>query len=428
MATEITMPKLSDTMTEGTLMSWKKGVGEWVERGDILAEVETDKATMELEAFSSGILLETRVKAGEAVPVGAVIALIGAEGDRVEPREPIRATQEQRETAAPATDTGMQNGRPATHPREEPDQPEPGAPHPEKASPMVRRMARESGIDLALISGTGPDGRVTREDLEGFITARETQPAPAREAAADSGLKTGETSMTAERHNGPPATCTEPLSGMRAAIARTVSESWRTIPHFTVTVEIHMEAAEKLYHGFKDAGIPVSLNDIVIKAAAMALQGFPRLNASFTGTGISMHPDISIGIAVEVENGLLVPVIKGCEALSLREIGLRSRDLVTRARSGKISVGEISGGTFTVSNLGMFNIAGFTAIIMPPQTGILAVGGVSDRAVVQGDRVIAARMMQVTLSADHRAVDGAYAARFLAELKRLLENPVKLLV
>ena len=220
----------------------------------------------------------------------------------------------------------------------------------------------------------------------------------------------------------------KPLSRMRAAIARTVSEAWRSIPHFTVTLVIDMGEAENVQRELKGAGTLVSLNDIIIKGSAMALEKFPMANASFGGEGIVSHSEVNIGFAVSLDDGLLVPVIRGCQRLSLKEIGACSRELVERARQGAISEAEISGGTFSVSNLGMYGVEEFTAIIQPPQGAILAVGGIRDEPVARGGQVVIARTMRATLSADHRLIDGAYAARFMAEMKHVLENPVVMLV
>jgi pyruvate dehydrogenase E2 component (dihydrolipoamide acetyltransferase) len=417
MATEITMPKLSDTMEEGTLISWKKSVGERVERGDVIAEVETDKANMELEAFVSGVLLEVRVKAGERVPVGTVIALVGAAGEKAKTRPvPVPAMKGGEEekppvvaemVAVPAVERKAEKAEePAAIPSAE-----------DKASPLVRRMARELGIDLREVEGTGPEGRILREDLEKY--QREVKRAEKGEEAQPLRVE-----PTVPISGGKP----QPLSRMRAAIARTVSASWRSIPHFSVSAVIDMGAAEALYRGFKEGGVPITINDMIVKGAAMALRKFPNLNASFSEDGIILYPEINIGIAVSVGEGLLVPVIKGCRGLSLKEIAAESRGLIDKARGGKISEAEISGGTFSISNLGMFGADTFSAVIYPPQAAVLAVAAIRDTAVVKDDRIVPARMMTVTLSADHRLVDGADAARFLSELRKILENPAMLLV
>lgn len=425
MATEIVMPKLSDTMTEGKFGVWKKVIGDPVQRGDVIAEVETDKAVMDLEAFTSGVLLETRVKTGDLVAVGTVIGIIGTPGETVagamvseekpavaEPVQTVERgdvperiwTQDAPESLDSAShDTDLRSGQ---------------------AAPVVRRRARELGVDLTGMVGSGPGGRILLTDLERHAEhyaevrtgRKDAEPAEAaREAAAPA-------TQPAEPGSG------EPVSRMRAAIARTVAEAWRTIPHFFVTVAIDMGEAEEVRREMKASGTPVSLNDMVVKGAAIALGKFPLVNASFRGDAIELHDAVNIGIAVSLPDGLLVPVIKGCERLSLKDIATQSRVLIQKARNGTISQTEISGGTFSVSNLGMYGIKQFTAVIHPPQAAILAVGAVSDRVTVKNGQPTTTRVMEITLSADHRLVDGAYAAKFLRELQHILENPVKMLL
>lgn len=399
MAIEITMPKLSDTMTEGKLITWKKSVGERVERGDIIAEVETDKANMELEAFTSGILLETRVKPGEMAPVGTVIAIVGATGEALpeQVKKEVPAPPEpEKPQPEPLRDKKEKEVLP--EPEESVAEPAGGAAvETEKASPMVRRLARERGIDLKLVTGSGPDGRILQEDLEKPAT--------------------------------PPASGeTQTLSRMRAAIARTVSRAWAEIPHFTVTVAIDMGESEEVRRELKESGTPLTINDLIVRAAVLSLQKYPQVNNSFAGDRIKVNKEINIGLAVGLEEGLVVPVIKGCNGLSLKEIAARSRELVGRAKEGKISEAELAGGTFSISNLGMFGVEEFMAVIQPPQGAVLAVGGIRDEAVMINGAIKAGRVMRVTLSADHRLIDGAYAAQFLQELKRVLESPVMMLV
>jgi pyruvate dehydrogenase E2 component (dihydrolipoamide acetyltransferase) len=287
----------------------------------------------------------------------------------------------------------------------------------EKASPMVRRLAREQGIDLKLVKGSGPDGRIIQEDLEGFLRKQVKVEVKVKEETAKD-----ESDQAAD------SVATQPLSRMRAAIARTVSQSWREIPHFTLTVAIDMGEAEEVRRELKESGTPLSINDLIVRAAALSLQKFSQVNNSFVADRIMINEEINIGLAVGLEEGLVVPVIKGCQGLSLKELTARSRELVGRAKEGKISEAELSGGTFTISNLGMFGVEEFMAVIQPPQGAILAVGAVRDEAVVRNGLIAAARIMRVTLSADHRLIDGAYAARFLQELKRVLENPVTMLM
>lgn len=442
MATEITMPKLSDTMEEGILISWKKSVGEKVARGDILAEVETDKATMELEAFASGVLLEARVKAGEVVPVGTVIGIIGTEAerptpgdvssqpvteekvDKIEKKPPVTESKNDPSPEMPASVSGLGNAEteePIAQPLIVAVAGKDGGGM-EKASPMVRRMARDKGIELSQVSGSGPEGRVLKEDLELFLAQTEEKQPPVNIADSTVARRTAANQRTSLKGGA------EPLTRMRAAIARTVTESWRTIPHFTVTVDIDMGAAEALHNGFKEAGDSVSLNDFVIKSVATALTAFPRLNASWAEDRIEIHPEVNVGVAVTVPDGLLVPVLNNCGNLSLREVAQMSHELIERARAGRLTPEEMTGGTFTVSNMGMLGVDGFTAIILPPQAGILAIGTVTDAAVVRHGHLAVAKMMKAVLSADHRIVDGAYGAGFMKDLKEILENPVRLLV
>ncbi|HWI40441.1 MAG TPA: dihydrolipoamide acetyltransferase family protein [Verrucomicrobiae bacterium] len=459
MPTEITMPKLSDTMTEGKLVSWKKSTGERVERGDIIAEVETDKANMELEAFSSGTLLETRAKPGDTVAVGTVIALIGEEGEKpagqaapVEavpspaeaPAEkkgekepgPAEETKSEAETRretglgelgegvtaaaeperAPAPQepaeqpekrpAGQPEAKPAERPEAKPAEQQAAPPAADRASPLVRRLAREKGVDLSRVSGSGPDGRVTVEDLE--------RPAPAEEAAPPAAAQ--------------PEEGEQPLSRMRSAIARKVSATWKSTPHFSVTVEIDMGVTEQLYRGLKKAGRRITLNDFVIKACAAALPRFPLLRGAFSGESLTIRPQVDIGFAVSLPEGLLIPVVRGCDRLPLPKLARETRRLAEKARSGKLTADEMQGGVFTVSNLGMYGVDEFSAVINSPEAAILAVGQVADRAVVRDGTVTAARIMRATLSADHRIVDGAYAALFLQELRHNLENPAHIVI
>lgn len=440
MSTEITMPKLSDTMTEGRLVAWRKNIGSRVERGEVIAEVETDKANMELESFSSGMLLETRAKPGDTIAVGTVIALVGEEGEKTAPAKeelptaekpagaPVSgaeikgeetspeekgkayAPQPELEAPAPPTPVPKEPPAPAEKPLPETHPSQPSADV--RTSPLVRRLAREHGVDLAQVTGSGEEGRILCEDLERHL--KEQGPG---EAVSICGTAQPQAA-------GPHA---EPLSRMRAAIARKVSETWRSVPHFFVTVEADMGVAEQLYRELREGGRPVSINDLVVKACALALESFPRVNASFAGDRAVMHDEINIGIAVAVEEGLYVPVIRNCRGRSVFDIARANRDLVARCRSGRIAEGELSGGTFTVSNLGMYGVEEFVAVINSPEAAILAVGSMSDRPKVSGGQVVAGRLMKMTLSGDHRIIDGAIAAKLLAEVKRLLESPALLI-
>lgn len=408
MATEITMPKLSDTMTDGQFIGWRKNVGEKIERGDVIAEVETDKAVMEVEAYTSGVLLKTMAKEGETVPVGTVLGLIGQPGELTEQKEPKEkpAAQKPAEKKAPV----------ATKPPEK-DIPPPSAAVPtehEKASPMVRRMARELGVDLSAVHGTGPEGRVLQEDLDSY--KEKTRQAPAPETVTPKEPPATETAPP-HKETAPPS------SSMRQAIAATVSRSWQEIPHFTVTVEINMQACREIINELKGSENALGYNPLVIKACATILSRFPRLVADSV-KGNSAPKDINIGFAVALPDGLLVPVIEHCDRLSPGEIGRETARLAEKARNGRLSQSEMSGGSFSISNMGMYGVDEFMALIMPGQAGILAVGAVIERPTIQEGKVIAAPLMRTTLSADHRIIDGAYAASFMAELRHLLEQPM----
>jgi len=494
---EIVMPKLSDTMTEGRLVSWKKRVGDQVSRGEVLAEVETDKANMELEAFITGVLLEIRVQPGETVAVGTVIAVIGSAAERAAPAaepaasvvpapapgagaggepqaasigeersaeppgvvqekpeppvtvqpategqaptevrmpaepqlaaapespgEAVKLSQEQPEAEARAKAQAQVEAKGAVVPLQKgPAAPGNAAPV-ERAAPVVRRRARELGIDLGQVPGSGPEGRILLQDLEKFAAgAGGTPPNP---AAGDS-MKAPQAPSQAAGAAGQG----EALSRLRQAVAKTVAESWRSIPHFSVTVDVLMDQAEALRRQLKDSGVPLTLNDLIVKGVALALVKYPRLNASLAGDTLELHHQVNIGIAVGVPDGVLIPVLPDCQSRSLQQIAELSRGLVERARSGALSEHDLAGGTFSVSNLGMFGVSQFNAIIYPRQAGVLAVGGVTDAVVVRGGAPACVRSMKITLSADHRVVDGAYAAEFLAELKEILESPVRLVL
>lgn len=415
MAKEIIMPKLSDTMTEGLFSGWRKNVGERIERGDIIAEVETDKAVMELEAFASGVLLKVMATGGELVPVGTVLGLIGEPGELYEtdtvvpvsePAPPHTAT-----AAAPSVSaTPAASNEAAVHSNQD---------H-EKASPLVRRLARDQGIDLGQVHGSGPEGRITQEDLAAFSVQQGLPQATETTLPTASLVETQSPRMeeTAE------ATATRPASSMRQAIAAAVTLSWQTIPHFSVTVEIDMDACREIVEELKGGAHPVGYNALLIKACAACLEQFPLLRFP----EVTSLNEINISFAVALPDGLLMPVIRGCEVLTVAEIEREAARLVEKCRQGRLTSEEMSGGCFSVSNLGMYAVDEFTALIMPGQTAILAAGTVSERPVVRNGAVVAAATMRATLCSDHRIVDGAYAARFMADLRSILEKPVSLLV
>lgn len=395
MAFEVTMPKLSDTMTEGVFSRWLKSPGDRVERGDIIAEIETDKAVMELEAFNAGILVKTMVHGGELVPVGAVLGLIAAADEQVIPdtSQPVQLVQ-------------------ATKPPPPPVQPEPPvmpAIHEElsdnwKASPYVRRLAREQGLDLAQLHGSGPEGRITEADLTAAISKQPPPRQPEAEPAK------------ADVH---PSPATGTSTTMRQAIATTVSRSWQEIPHFSATVEIAMQACQQLIEKSKAGPVPVGYTALLLKACADTLKNFPLFHPVAT----PQVDSLDINLAVALPNGLMMPLVKNCQSLRVTEIEQEVTRLTEKCRTGRLTADELSSGVFALSNLGMFGVDQFQALIVPGQKAILAVGAVRERPVVQQGQVIVAPLMSVTLSADHRSIDGAYAASFLAALRSLLESP-----
>ncbi|QEM69363.1 2-oxo acid dehydrogenase subunit E2 [Geobacter sp. FeAm09] len=412
MATEITMPKLSDTMTEGSFIGWRKQVGERVERGEVIAEVETDKAVMELEAFTSGVLLKIMAKEGENVPVGTVLGLIG------EPGEVAAGTEAPSHEAAAVTPAPAKPPAPLA---QEAAPPPPLAPPPsappghdgddhEKASPLVRRMAREMGVDLSRVRGSGPEGRILQEDL----AAQPAEAPAAPDATGPAVVPPGPAEVAS------PAVPPAP-SAMRQAIAATVSRSWQEIPFFTATVEVGMDACREVVSELKGSAGQVGYHALLLKACGVALTGFPLLIAGGAGG------PVNISFAVALPDGLLMPVVRDCAHLPAAEIEREAARLADRARSGRLASEEMSGGGFSLSNLGMYGVDEFHALILPGQVAVLAAGTVAERPVVRNGQLGVAPTMRVTLSSDHRVVDGAYAARFLAEVRRVLEHPVLLL-
>ncbi|MCE2404074.1 MAG: 2-oxo acid dehydrogenase subunit E2 [Dehalococcoidia bacterium] len=404
MATQIVMPRMNYDMREGTVVRWHKAEGDVVSRGDVIAEIETDKATVEMESFWDGILGRIVVEEGRAVPVGEVLAVITEPGEAAPPVESLRFPQPSPSSQGSEESTGAAGLGPGPESAADPPAPPSGV----RASPIARRLARERGIDLAAVTGTGPGGRVTETDV---LAHQEGQLAP--EAASAGGRID--------------------LSRMRQAIAGVTSRSKREVPHFYVTSEIDMDRAVDLRAQLNDAvgdghGSRVSVNDLIVKAAARSLERFPKFNASFEGDHLELHGDVNIAIAVALEEGLILPAIAGCQKKSLREIAAASTDLVQRAHGGTLRAEEYAGGTFAVSNLGMFDVDSFAAIIYPPNAAVLAVGRVAEQPVVRNGRVTVGHVMKATLSVDHRVADGAEGARFLKNVKGHLENPVSLLL
>jgi pyruvate dehydrogenase E2 component (dihydrolipoamide acetyltransferase) len=452
---EIQMPKLSDTMTEGTLVAWKKKKGDEVSAGEVLAEIETDKATMEWESPEDGTLTEIYVEEGGKVNVGDKIAFIGAEGEETPKEEEPEKEKEEKEEKPTGKEEQKKEDEPkkAEQPKEEKPKTEEkkqkkatppkaekkaepveagvspaqsasasGAPPQReearvKASPVARRIAAELGVDLSTVKGTGPEGRVTESDVR---AAGKSKPA-ASAVKVPAAVKAGESARIQ-------------LSGMRRVIAQRLVESLGPVPHFYLNIDIDaaplMEAREELKSAGEGAdAAKITVNDFVLKAAVQAAVKVSRVNASFDGDAIVQYADIDLGIAVAIEDGLLTPVIRAAQTKSLREISELAKDLAHRARNKRMKPEEFQGGTFTVSNLGAMGIDSFSAVINPPQGFILAVGRITNVPVLDDcDQIIAGHRMSLTMSCDHRVIDGALGAEYLKELRHLLENPALLLV
>jgi pyruvate dehydrogenase E2 component (dihydrolipoamide acetyltransferase) len=449
---DVNMPKLSDTMEEGTVLEWKKAEGQEVHRGEVLAEVESDKASFEIEAESDGVL-HIVVDSGQPVPVGEQIAVIGgaatapaaaapaqppaetatpatperaAQPEPAAPAAPERAAQPEPAATgasrpAPSPETSRQAPAPERVSPPPPERPSP-APHADggvKASPLARRLAQEMGVDLASLRGSGPDGRIVKEDV---LAARGGQPAQAPAGPA----------ARAPRPPGPAVEAVEPTR-MQATIARRMAESKATVPHFYVTAEARVDEAVRLREQLKDM-VPgaerVTMTDLLTRACAIALIRFPEVNASWVDGHFERKRAVNIGLAVPPAEGLglLVPVVHDVDRKDLVQISIESRQVIERARSGKPGPGDLEGGTFSISNLGMYGVDEFNAIINPPESAILAVGAIKDAPVVEEGRLAVGKVMRMTLSVDHRVFYGATAAQFMAEVKRLIENPVGLLV
>jgi pyruvate dehydrogenase E2 component (dihydrolipoamide acetyltransferase) len=446
---EIQMPKLSDTMTEGTLLAWKKKKGDQVSAGEVLAEIETDKATMEWESPEDGTLTEIYVQEGGKVNVGDKIGFIRGEGEEAPKHE--TPTQKKKTEAVPEKKPQAETEKPAlaeatekeTAPPQQKDvgaavsasradttqqKPQATEQKPEearvKASPVARRIAAELGVDISTVKGTGPDGRVTETDVR--ATAKSVA------AGVDRGGAKPATKTPVPIKPGESARIQ--LSGMRKVIAQRLVESLGPVPHFYLTIDINagplMEAREELKSAGEGAdAAKITVNDFVLKAAVMAAVKVPRVNASFDNEAIVQYADVDLGVAVAIEDGLLTPVIRAAEDKSLREISALSKDLAHRARNKRMKPEEFQGGTFTVSNLGGMGIDSFSAVINPPQGFILAVGKVTKSPVVDDcDQMMVGHRMSITMSCDHRVIDGALGAEYLKELRHLLENPALLMV
>jgi len=430
MAIAVEMPKMSDTMEEGVLVAWRVEEGDAVSAGDVIAEVETDKATMDLEAYDDGVLLKKVIAEGEAVPIGALIAVLGEKGEDV---SDILAQYEQGgDGAAPVA---------APEPKAGPDAGPTPAPSGDgaaaqadgrlKASPLARKLASDHGLDLRMIQGSGPEGRIIKRDIEAMLAegaealapvpASAEAPAPAVAAPVSVGEEAPYASVR--------------ISPMRKTIARRLAQSKYTAPHFYLTIDLAMERVVEVRKQInalaEEQGRPkISFNDLITKACAVALRQHPEVNASYMADEgeIRHYNDVHIGVAVAVEGGLVTPVIRNADQKGLAELAVETRALAARARDRKLQPDEMAGSTFTTSNLGMFGIEDFTAIINPPSACILAIGAIRDVPVVQHGEIVPGKRMKITLSCDHRVVDGAMGAKFLQTLRHYLEEPLNLLM
>src|SRR6516162_4589478 len=428
MPIEILMPALSPTMTEGNLAKWLKKEGDEVHSGDVLAEIETDKATMEVEAVDDGKIGKILVPEGaQGIKVNAPIALLLGEDEDA-------STLEKFAEAVPLP-------TPVAPPFQESVQPAPAVPARERgnrrifASPLARRMAQQAGLDLAAIRGSGPQGRIVKSDIEAALSTDRAAPAPApvQPAAMPQLAPPVAPVLSKERVAGlagnPPYT-ERPLSAMRRVIARRLTESKQTVPHFYLTIDCEIDALLKIRAELnaKSDAYRISVNDFVIRAAALALRRVPAANASWSDDAILLWDTVDIAVAVALDDGLITPIVKMADRKGLAAIANETKDLVARARAGKLKLEEFQGGTFSISNLGMYGVREFAAVINPPHGGILAVGAGEQRPVVKNGALTVATVMSCTLSCDHRAVDGAVGAQFLAAFKKLVEDPLTMLL
>jgi pyruvate dehydrogenase E2 component (dihydrolipoamide acetyltransferase) len=414
MATKVIMPKLSPTMEEGQISRWLKKEGDKVSMGEPLAEIDTDKATMEMQALGNGVLRKILIGEGQSAPLGQTIAVIG------EPDEDIAALVSE----APAQPAAPKKEEPPEQKKEEPPPPAPpqNGRQPQAApadsgrmivSPLAARMAADAGIDLRSLQGSGPGGRIIKRDIEAAISKPKTAPAPSYVQQA-----------------GASAYRDEPATQIRQTIAKRLVTSLGPVPHFFLTSEIEMDRAAEMRKGINalDPDLKISINDIIIKVAATALIQHPQVNASFQEKVVRYYEQADIGVAVAIEDGLITPVVRAANLKSLSQIAAEVRELAERARSKRLKPEEYTGATFSVSNLGMFGIDEFTAVINPPEGAILAVGAMAAKPVVRENEIVIRQMMRVTMSCDHRVIDGATGAKFLQTFKKILENPLYLVV
>jgi len=432
MASKVIMPKLSPTMEEGQIARWLKKEGDKVSMGEPLAEIDTDKATMEMQALSNGVLRKILIGEGESAPLGQLIGIIG------EPDEDISALLSEAPAKAPATTA---QPAPAANEPAQTAESQPAEPATEKpaaatsgngagdrliVSPLAARMAAEAGIDLRSLQGSGPGGRIIKKDIESAMSQQQ----PSAAAAGRPALRVVEGRQQQPVVAGASTYHEEPASEIRRTIARRLVTSLGPVPHFFLTSEIEMDRAAEMRKGINalDPDLKISINDIIIKVTAAALMQHPQVNASFQDKVVRYYDHADIGVAVAIEDGLITPVIRSADQKPLSQIAGEVRELADRAKSRKLKPEEYTGATFSVSNLGMFGINEFTAIINPPEGGILAIGAMTAQPVVRDGEVVVRQMMRVTMSCDHRLIDGATGAKFLQTFKKILENPLYLVV
>ncbi len=439
MATSIVMPQMGYDMKEGKVVRWRKKEGEQVNRGEVIAEIETDKAVVEMEAFAGGVLSKIVAQEGATVPVGETIALIGQPGEKVEGATPAQPTATGAPQASAPPKAGTDQAQAPTAAVGGPvaaaqASGAPAAPAGEiKATPIARRIARERGIDLATVKGTGPGGRITESDIEAAASRPAAAPAaPRPQAPAPAPAPAAQAPAAPAAPARPPAQGERvPLTRMKQTIARRTAQSKREAPHFYVTTEVDMTKAvdfrKQLNAALEKDGVRVTINDMIVKAAAKALVNHPNLNSFYDNDALVRNTSVNIGIVISVEQGLIVPSVTDCQSKSLVEIAKATKVTIERAQKGMMKPEEFSAATFSVSNLGMFDVENFIAVILPPQAAMLATGTVKPHPVVRDNQVVARQTMTATVSVDHRVTDGVEAAVYLQEFKRYLEEPLLLL-
>ena len=438
---EVIMPKMGDAMEEGTLVKWLKSEGDDVSEGDAIAEIETDKVTMELEAENAGTLAQLIADEGQDIPVGEAIAFIQGEGEEVPVRDG-KADQAKGAEEAKGGEEEVDGQAQAATATEAPEEVEAAEEEPTtdgradgrfRASPIVKRLAQENDLDLSKIEGTGPAGRIVERDVRAAMERGDAQAdGRAAEAEAPEAVPAPQPAAAAPEPTGAPGTEIKEMPRMQRVIAERMTQAKQQIPHFYATVEVEMNELmtlrKQLNEQLEEQGIKLSVNDFVMKACAVALKEYPNLNSLWTSEGIELHEQVDLAMAVALEAGLITPVIKDAANKTLSAISASSKDLAKRAREGGLKPEEYQGGTFTVSNMGMFGVESFSAIINPPQAAIVAVSSIMQRAIFKEEEVVPVSLMKLTLSADHRIANGAEGAQYMAEVKRLLEHPMTLVV